>query len=85
MHLNDETAMSTSAPVTTALRFSRPLARAPHPVGARCDIRQFRHTDFDGALSPLVLVDHFVMRRRSRLWPSRAQPSTNQWFEWGRS
>ena len=61
MHLSDETAMSTPAPVTTALCFSRPVARAPHPVGARCDIRQFRDTDFDGTLSPLVLVDHFVM------------------------
>jgi hypothetical protein len=30
-------AMSTPAPVNTALRFSRPVARAPHPVGARCD------------------------------------------------
>jgi redox-sensitive bicupin YhaK (pirin superfamily) len=35
--------------------------RAPHAVGAHCDIRQFRHTDFGGAMSPLVLVDHYVM------------------------
>ncbi|WP_266171188.1 pirin family protein [Dyella subtropica] len=35
--------------------------REPHAVGAHCHIRQFRHTDFDRAMSPLVLADHFVM------------------------
>jgi len=43
------------------LRFSSPVTRAPHAVGAHCDIRQFRHTDFGSAMSPLVLVDHFAM------------------------
>lgn len=52
--------MST-APTSGGLRFSHPVTRAPHAVGAQCDIRQFRHTDFGSAMSPLVLVDHFVM------------------------
>ena len=43
------------------LRFSSPVTRAPHAVGAHCDIRQFRHTDVGSAMSPLVLVDHFAM------------------------
>ena len=43
------------------LRFSQQVTSTPHPVGAHCDIRQFRYTDFGGAMSPLVLVDHFVM------------------------
>ena len=52
--------MSTLTP-SGCLRFSSPVSRAPHAVGAHCDIRQFRHTDFGSAMSPLVLVDHFVM------------------------
>lgn len=43
------------------LRFSTPVARTPHAVGQHCHIRQFSHGDFAGAMSPLVLVDHFVM------------------------
>ncbi|RDD80218.1 pirin family protein [Dyella tabacisoli] len=35
--------------------------REPHAVGPNCHIRQFRHTDFGDAMSPLVLADHFVM------------------------
>jgi redox-sensitive bicupin YhaK (pirin superfamily) len=35
--------------------------REPHAVGEYCHIRQFRHTDFGQAMSPLVLADHFVM------------------------
>jgi redox-sensitive bicupin YhaK (pirin superfamily) len=58
--LEPEEIMST-LPSSGDLRFSSPVTRAPHPVGAHCDIRQFRHTDFGGAMSPLVLVDHFVM------------------------
>lgn len=51
-----------SKPTTSGgLRFSRPVTRESHPVGEHCDIRQFRHTDFGGAMSPLVMVDHFVM------------------------
>src|SRR5882757_8765008 len=53
--------MPNSTTATSSLHFSRPVAREPHPVGDQCDIRQFRHTDFAGAMSPLVLVDHFVM------------------------
>jgi redox-sensitive bicupin YhaK (pirin superfamily) len=54
--------MSTPTPIARGgLHFSQPVMRAPHPVGAHCDIRQFRHTDFGGAMSPLVLVDHYVM------------------------
>lgn len=53
--------MSNSTSATGGLRFSSVVTREPHPVGARCMIRQFRHTDFGGAMSPLVLVDHFVM------------------------
>ena len=30
-------------------------------MGDACTIRQFRHTDFPGGMSPVVLVDHFVM------------------------
>ncbi len=52
---------STPAPISGNLRFSHPVTRAPHAVGAHCDIRQFRHTDFGNAMSPLVLVDHYVM------------------------
>jgi redox-sensitive bicupin YhaK (pirin superfamily) len=52
--------MST-APTSGGLRFSHPVTRALHAVGAQCDIRRFRHTDFGSAMSPLVLVDHFVM------------------------
>jgi redox-sensitive bicupin YhaK (pirin superfamily) len=48
-------------PSSGGLRFSLPVTRAPQAVGARCDIRQFRHTDFGSALSPLVLIDHFAM------------------------
>jgi redox-sensitive bicupin YhaK (pirin superfamily) len=47
--------------MNSGLRFSHPVTRAPHAIGAHCDIRQFRHTDFGSAMSPLVLVDHFVM------------------------
>lgn len=39
-------------------RHRHPNRRA---IGTQCDIRQFRHTDFGSAMSPLVLVDHFVM------------------------
>lgn len=46
---------------SSGLRFSHPVTRAPHAVGAHCDIHQFRHTDFGSAMSPLVLVDHYVM------------------------
>jgi redox-sensitive bicupin YhaK (pirin superfamily) len=53
--------ISTPAPTSGSLRFSHPVTRAPHAVGAHCDIRQFRHTDFGGAMSPLVLVDDYVM------------------------
>ena len=52
--------MSTQ-PSSGGLRFSAPVRRAPHAVGAHCHIRQFRHTDFGSAMSPLVLVDHFAM------------------------
>ncbi len=37
------------------------VARAPHPVGPHCMIRQFRYTDFAEDMSPLVLADHFLM------------------------
>ncbi|MDH1524658.1 pirin family protein [Achromobacter mucicolens] len=30
-------------------------------MGDACTIRQFRHTDFSRCISPVVLVDHFVM------------------------
>lgn len=30
-------------------------------LGEACQIRQFRHTDFSKSMSPVVLVDHFVM------------------------
>ena len=53
--------MSTPAPTSGGLRFSHPVTRAPHAIGEHCDIRQFRHTDFGSAMSPLVLVDHYVM------------------------
>lgn len=53
--------ISTQEHTSGGLRFSHPFMRAPHAIGAHCDIRQFRHTDFGGAMSPLVLVDHFVM------------------------
>jgi len=53
--------MSTSVLLPAGLRFSRPAMREPHTVGDYCHIRQFRHTDFDNAMSPLVLADHFVM------------------------
>jgi redox-sensitive bicupin YhaK (pirin superfamily) len=47
--------------LSSSLRFSDPVAQQPHAVGTSCEIRQFRHTDFAGGLSPLILVDHFVM------------------------
>jgi len=53
--------ISTPAPTSGSLRFSHPITRAPHAVGVHCDIRQFRHTDFGSAMSPLVLVDDYVM------------------------
>jgi redox-sensitive bicupin YhaK (pirin superfamily) len=53
--------MPTSISASSGLRFSRPVTREPHAVGANCHIRQFRHTDFGHAMSPLVLADHFVM------------------------
>lgn len=53
--------MSASAVLSSALRFSPPVTREPHAVGEHCHIRQFRHTDFGRAMSPLVLADHFVM------------------------
>lgn len=33
----------------------------PRAIGPNCMIRQFRHTDFGGAMGPLVMADHFVM------------------------
>lgn len=53
--------ISTQELTSGGLRFSHPVTRAPHAIGAHCNIRQFRHTDFGSAMSPLVLVDHFVM------------------------
>ena len=47
--------------MTSPVAMIPPVAREPHPVGANCMIRQFLHTDFAGAMSPLVLADHFVM------------------------
>ncbi|AMG39595.1 pirin family protein [Achromobacter xylosoxidans] len=43
------------------IRLSPPVARPFEPAGDACSIRQFRHTDFPLGMSPLVLVDHFVM------------------------
>jgi redox-sensitive bicupin YhaK (pirin superfamily) len=53
--------MMSEADAISGLRFSGIVAPEPHPVGQACMIRQFRHTQFDGAMSPLVLADHFVM------------------------
>lgn len=43
------------------LRLSPPVTPSFEPVGDACSIRQFRYTDFPQGMSPLVLVDHFVM------------------------
>lgn len=43
------------------IRLSPPVARPFEPAGDACSLRQFRHTDFPQGMSPLVLVDHFVM------------------------
>jgi hypothetical protein len=53
--------MSTPLILPAGLRFFGPVMREPHAVGQHCHIRQFRHTDFGQAMSPLVLADHFVM------------------------
>ncbi|WP_370539670.1 pirin family protein [Achromobacter sp. UMC71] len=37
------------------------MAKPFEPAGDACSIRQFRYTDFPQGMSPLVLVDHFVM------------------------
>ncbi|WP_063582606.1 pirin family protein [Achromobacter ruhlandii] len=43
------------------IRLSPPVARSFEPEGDICSYRHFRHTDFPQGMSPLVLVDHFVM------------------------
>ncbi len=43
------------------IHLSLPVAKPFEPAGDACSIRQFRHTDFPQGMSPLVLVDHFVM------------------------
>ncbi|KXW57206.1 pirin family protein [Ferrovum myxofaciens] len=53
--------ISTQEVTSGDLHFSHPVTCAPHAVGAYCNIRQFRHSDFGGAMSPLVLVDDYVM------------------------
>ena len=43
------------------LHLSAVVASSTKSVGGACIVRQFRHTDFSKGMSPLVLVDHFVM------------------------
>lgn len=43
------------------IHLSPPVAKPFEPAGDACSIRQFRYTDFPLGMSPLVLVDHFVM------------------------
>lgn len=43
------------------IHLSPPVAKPFEPVGDACSIRQFRYTDFPLRMSPLVLVDHFIM------------------------
>lgn len=43
------------------IRLSPPVARFFEPEGDICSYRHFRYTDFPQGMSPLVLVDHFVM------------------------
>ena len=43
------------------IHLSPPVAKPFEPAGDACSIRQFRYTDFPRGMSPLVLVDHFVM------------------------
>lgn len=43
------------------IHLSPPVAKPFEPAGDACSIRQFRYTDFPQGMSPLVLVDHFVM------------------------
>ncbi|MCG7325435.1 pirin family protein [Achromobacter sp. ACRQX] len=43
------------------LHLSAVIAGSSRYLGDACTIRQFRHTDFSGGMSPVVLVDHFVM------------------------
>lgn len=43
------------------IRLSPPVARPFEPEGDICSYRHFRHSDFPQGMSPLVLVDHFIM------------------------
>ncbi|MEN5160904.1 pirin family protein [Achromobacter spanius] len=43
------------------LHLSAVVSGSSRYMGDACAIRQFRHTDFLGCISPVVLVDHFVM------------------------
>ena len=43
------------------LHLSAVVAGSNKSVGDACSIRQFRHSDFSKGMSPLVMVDHFVM------------------------
>lgn len=43
------------------LKLSAVVPGAIKSQGDSCQIRQFRHTDFSTSVSPVVLVDHFVM------------------------
>lgn len=43
------------------LHLSTVVAGSLKSQGEACQIRQFRHTDFSTSMSPVVLVDHFVM------------------------
>ncbi|MEN4920485.1 pirin family protein [Achromobacter spanius] len=43
------------------LHLSAAVAGSIKSPGDSCTIRQFRHTDFSRGMSPLVMVDHFVM------------------------
>lgn len=43
------------------LHLSAVVAGSIKSHGDACHIRQFRHTDFSKSMSPVVLVDHFVM------------------------
>ncbi|QBR02648.1 pirin family protein [Paraburkholderia pallida] len=47
--------------LTHSIRITKPVKGSPHNIGRHFSASSFRHTQFGGAMDPLLMVDHFRM------------------------
>lgn len=48
--------------LANAIRVTKPVTGAPLTIGKHFSASSFRHTQFEGAMDPLLMVDHFRMK-----------------------